>query len=177
MIPPAETAPPAEQSARWPAPVALAILLAVVVLGVRRLPAAPDPMPTHWNGLMEPDAWGPKTLGGFLAPVFIGFLPVVLFWVMPRLARMQESARPASDITNDGPTLLTLREPPGTVALNALTRLCHRLALVTATLIALIALLSWFGVTGPIAAVLVWATVATLLVVIAVGIVQLRRTQ
>lgn len=163
--------------ARWTAPLAAGLLAAVTVIGVLRFPATPDPMPTHWNALMEPDAWGERSLGGFLAPVLIGFIPVVLLWVMPLLARLQNAPLPEPAAGEEERVLLSLRESPDAVAAAEVARFCHGLALAIATLISLIALLSWFGVTGLAAAVPVWAGVALLFATIGVGTLRLRRSR
>ena len=164
-------------SARWPLALAAGLLLAVLLIGLLRFPAVPDPMPTHWNFRMEPDAWGAKSLVAFLAPLGVGVLTVGLFWTIPLLGRLQDAARPPADAAQAERTLLTLREPVGSVPQDALIWFSHRLALLTAVLFALITLLTWFEVTGVLPAVLVSVTVAALLGVIVVGIIRLRRTQ
>ena len=42
--------------------VCLGLILAVSVLSLVRYPLLPDPIPTHWNAQMQPDAWSDKNL-------------------------------------------------------------------------------------------------------------------
>lgn len=172
---PARESTPEPGAARWPAPLALALLLAVVGIGLLRYPSAPDPLPTHWNALLEPDAWGPRSLGAFLAPALIGFIPVVLLWVLPGLAGVQGAALPDTPPPAEHRTVLSLRDAPNAAQLRELTRFCHLLALLIAGLISLVTLLGWFGVSGIWAAVPVWTMVALLLAGVGLGIVRLRR--
>jgi uncharacterized membrane protein len=42
--------------------IALVIVFASFVIILAAFPSLPDPLPTHWDINMEPDAWGPKTV-------------------------------------------------------------------------------------------------------------------
>lgn len=77
----------------------LAATVGIVVLMLTvYYPSIPDPMPTHWNGRGEADAWEPKTMGTFLFSVLLG--PVILL-ATAMFAQMMVSMQ-SGDITGPG---------------------------------------------------------------------------
>ncbi|GAA3698728.1 hypothetical protein GCM10022377_09670 [Zhihengliuella alba] len=59
--------PPFQEAARPWLLAGLAPVALLVVAMVLAYPLLPDPMPTHWNGAGEPDAWSAKSPWQFIA--------------------------------------------------------------------------------------------------------------
>ena len=59
----------------------LAVILAGAVAALVRYPLLPEIIATHFDAQMEPDAWGPKTLGNVLALPLINLGTLLLMFV------------------------------------------------------------------------------------------------
>jgi len=135
----------------WPHLVALATLAVTLIVGLLVYPSAPDPMPVHFDGGLQPDAWAGKNLGGFLSPVFIGAAAAVIFWIaavcLPLSVRTpsdEESRTPVSGPAST--TQLSLRSDVSVATAEATMRLLGHLTIATAGLISILALATWIGV-------------------------------
>lgn len=129
---------------RWPFIVASGLTLGVLVTGLSLYQRAPDPMPVHWNLQLHADEWAPKSVLGFLAPVFIALGVVSLFWViaalMPLAARLGgEDHRQASTTQLSPRTRFNDANEAGVL------RMLEHLALSTSALIGFVAVASWLG--------------------------------
>jgi uncharacterized membrane protein len=61
--------------------ISLLLVFASFVVALARYPALPDPMPTHWDINMEPDAWSPKSLGAALFMPVFNIAMVAIMWL------------------------------------------------------------------------------------------------
>lgn len=185
---------PIPAARRWPYVVALASMVALIGLGFAVFPSAPDPIPVHWNAAFEPDRWAPKSLGLFLAPVWIGAGCVVAMWILAvviqptdrsaRRAGGTSNAAEATDATADsdatqpvGPPRqqLSPRPPMGPREVIAGRRLLEYIAIGVAGLVFVIACVTWFDVPDAIRGWLAPITITAFLALIAMGAVPVVR--
>lgn len=127
---------------KWPFFVASGLTLGVLVTGLTLYQQAPDPMPVHWNLQLQPDEWAPKSVLGFLAPVFIALGVVALFWViaalMPLAARLGGEEPPSGQQLSPRTRFNDANE-------RDVLRMLEHLALSTSALIGVVAVASWLG--------------------------------
>jgi uncharacterized membrane protein len=74
----------------------LAVLLLLCGLALWYQPLLPDPVPTHWDALGQPDGWTPKPWGVWMMPAILGGLTVILFLlpvISPHGFRLDEARR------------------------------------------------------------------------------------
>ncbi|MDR2771539.1 MAG: alpha/beta fold hydrolase [Clostridiales Family XIII bacterium] len=60
---------------------ALIIAFASFAVALARYPALPDPIPTHWDLNMAPDAWSSKSLGTVLLMPLFNIVTVAIMWL------------------------------------------------------------------------------------------------
>lgn len=161
----------------WPALAGAAYLLAVAGIGLAQYPNVADPMPVHFDAAFRPDAWAPKSLAGFLSPVFIGLGVTLLIWalgaLMPVLGALGQGERDQGRGVQLSP-----REPASAQTLLLTHRMLDRLTLSVALLIGTVALLTWFEVpdwVAPWAFILLLGSFLGVLAVSVVGIVRSER--
>lgn len=128
---------------RWPFVVATALTVAVLITGLTLYQQAPDPMPVHWNLQLQADAWAPKSVLGFLAPVFIALGVVALFWVIAAL--MPLAARLGGEEERPSGVQISPRTRFNDANETDVLRMLEHLALSTSALIGFVAVGSWLG--------------------------------
>lgn len=129
---------------KWPFFAASGLTLGVLITGLTLFQQAPDPMPVHWNMQLQVDEWAPKSVLGFLAPVFIALGVVALFWViaalMPLAARLGGEDQHQTTGTQLSPRTRFTDANEADVL-----RMLEHLALSTSALIGFVAVASWLG--------------------------------
>ncbi|AMB59093.1 hypothetical protein AWU67_09750 [Microterricola viridarii] len=130
---------------RWPFFAAAGYLCVVLGVGIALFPAAPDPMPVHFDAAFQPDRWAPKSLVGFLSPVFVGLGVAALMWTLAALMPVLSSIGGGQGHPAPG-VQLSPRPPAATRTVQLTRRMLERLALSVALLIGTVALLGWLGV-------------------------------
>ena len=168
------------RSARWPHLLALGIVAGTLVIGLLVYPAAPDPMPVHFDAALQPDAWAAKHLGGFLLPAIIGAAVVAIFWIVAACIPLAGTASRDDEPRAAAPTWgtqLSPRPAVTTASIEATMRLLGNLTIATAALIAVLAIATWFGVPSWMAPWLLPLLMAVFFGSLAVSCVRVVRAQ
>lgn len=171
---------PVHRSPVWPHVLALGIVAGTLIVGLLVYPAAPDPMPVHFDAALQPDAWAGKNLGGFLLPAIVGAAVVAIFWIvavcvpLAGTTRSEEGPRAAA---STWATQLSPRPEVTAATIAATMRLLGHLTIATAALIAVLALATWFGVPAWMAPWLLPLLMAVYFGSLAVSCVRVVRAQ
>ena len=117
---------------------AVAVLLAVMPVGVAVYPGVPNPTPVHWNAAGEVDRYAAKSVWTVFGPVLIGLGAVALLFACTFLVRLAPLRAAAIDAPAD-------RDRRTARQRSLMSSLLGQLAVVVAVLIGWLTIVGWLA--------------------------------